>query len=112
MDSHAYCITQSTLGGRYYVYLHASGLAVSGRGDGSLFPLVRGTPYFIIDIAGDWAAFLAGGLGAAECDALRHHDHTGRPLGDGSFIERLETTLARSLKKKKPGLKRTRGGSE
>jgi hypothetical protein len=51
------------------------------------------------------------GVGAAECDALRHHEHTARPLGDGRFIERLETTLARSLKKKKPGPKRTRGDS-
>ena len=78
---------------------------LAGRDDG----LVKTAP--LLDIAGDWAAFLAGGLGAAEGDALRHHEHTGRPLGDARFIERLEATLGRSLKKKKPGPKRTRGAS-
>ena len=65
----------------------------------------------LLDIAGDWATFLAGGLGEAECAALRQHERTGRPLGDERFIKRLETTLGLSLKKNKPGPKRTRGDS-
>jgi hypothetical protein len=39
-------------------------------------------------------------------------NRAGRPLGDERFIERLESTLARSSKKRKPGPKRTRGDDE
>ncbi|MDH5748880.1 MAG: transposase, partial [Rhodospirillales bacterium] len=79
---------------------------LAGRND----PLVNVDP--LLNIAGDWAAFLAGGLGEEEYGALRNHEHTGRPLGDERFIERLETTLGRPLKKKKPGPKRKRGDGE
>jgi len=34
---------------------------------------------------------------------MRKHEHTGRPLGSGSFVENLENTLGRILKPKKAG---------
>jgi len=34
---------------------------------------------------------------------MRGHEHTGRPLGSGSFVENLENTLGRVLKPKKAG---------
>ena len=76
---------------------------LAGRDD----RLVKASP--LLDIVGDWAAFLAGGLDKDEGNALRKHERSGRPLGDERFIERLEARLQRSLKKHKPGPKRGRG---
>ena len=38
-------------------------------------------------------------------DRLRRATRTGRPLGDEAFVERLERTLGRRLKRRKPGPK-------
>ena len=76
---------------------------LAGRDD----RLVKAGP--LLDMVGDWAAFLAGGLGEDEGNVLRKHERSGRPLGGAGFIERLETVLGRSLKKGKPGPKRGRG---
>ncbi|MBU1168704.1 MAG: hypothetical protein KKD44_03980 [Proteobacteria bacterium] len=40
-----------------------------------------------------------------EIEMLRKHERTGRPIGDDSFIERLELILERILKPQKPGPK-------
>jgi len=55
--------------------------------------------------AGDWRKFLNEGLEKADLQRLRGHETTGRPAGSETFIEDLETRLARSLKKRKPGPK-------
>ena len=52
-----------------------------------------------------WAYYLALDVDEAESAALRRHERTGRPLGDPSFIERLENQLGRFLRKRKPGPK-------
>ena len=76
---------------------------LAGRDD----RLVKAGP--LLDMVGDWAAFLAGGLGEDEGSVRRKHERSGRPLGGAGFIERLETELGRPLKKGKPGPKRGRG---
>lgn len=60
----------------------------------------------LLNRVGDWTTFLETGLDEADHNALQQHERTGRPLGDEPFITRLETTLGRSLQKKKPGPKR------
>ncbi|MBI4356379.1 MAG: hypothetical protein HY559_00660, partial [Gammaproteobacteria bacterium] len=37
--------------------------------------------------------------------ALRHHERTGRPLGDVEFVNKLEKVLGRILHCRKPGPK-------
>ena len=49
----------------------------------------------------DWKAYLTVGLSEEEAALIRTHEHTGRPLGSESFLERLEAKLGRALKKKK-----------
>ena len=66
--------------------------------------LVKTAP--LLDVVGDWRAFLsdpaaADGMG----QTLQHHERTGRPLGDESFLAKLEGLLHRVLKPKKPGRK-------
>ncbi|MDH3596812.1 MAG: transposase [Rhodospirillales bacterium] len=65
--------------------------------------LVAAAP--LLELVPDWAAFLAGGLGEDELEALRRHARTGRPLGSESFIEDLEARLGRRLKPGKRGRK-------
>jgi hypothetical protein len=36
---------------------------------------------------------------------LRQHERTGRPLGSGLFIDKLEALLGKQLRKKKQGQK-------
>ncbi len=59
----------------------------------------------LLDRAGDWRGFLNQGLEKADWERLRGHENSGRPAGSETFIEELETRLARSLKKRKPGPK-------
>ncbi len=53
----------------------------------------------------DWRSLLQSGLPEPDLDALRRHQHTGRPLGGQRFIETLEQRLGRVLKKRKPAPK-------
>ncbi len=46
------------------------------------------------------------GVGGQKIGLLRRHERTGRPLGDGAFLKRLEARLDRVLRKKTPGRKR------
>lgn len=59
----------------------------------------------LLSIVGDWATFLAGGIKRHDIEALRQHERTGRPLGNDGFQKGLETTLGRTLMRKKPGPK-------
>jgi putative transposase len=57
-------------------------------------------------MVGNWRLFLAGGTDEEQqIQDIRKHERTGRPLGSEGFLERLETTLDRSLKRGKPGPK-------
>lgn len=60
----------------------------------------------LLELAGDWRLFLNGGVTEEEMEALRKHERTGRPLGKNSFVEQLEQTLNRPLKRLAPGRKR------
>jgi putative transposase len=65
-----------------------------GRDDGlvSVRPMLRIVP--------DWPAFLGGALSAADCDAIRAGERTGRPLGAGDFVAELGNRLGRPLARK------------
>ena len=56
----------------------------------------------------DWNNFLRSGIDK-ESDMLDKYAKTGRPLGDGSFVEKLERLIKRPLKKAKPGPKKRQG---
>ena len=72
---------------------------LAGRDDGlaAVRPLLDRVP--------DWPAFLAGGLGEDEREAVRAAERTGRPLGSAGFIADLERRLARPLARRRPGPK-------
>ncbi len=53
----------------------------------------------------DWRSFLARPFNKREAEELRRHSGTGRPLGNDSFIEELESKLGRKLRPGKPGPK-------
>ena len=57
----------------------------------------------LLEIVGDWRAFLRGGVAAAELAAIRGGERTGRPLGDPAFVARLEALTGRILAPRKPG---------
>lgn len=50
-----------------------------------------------------WKKFLGDDATEQEMEILRKHERTGRPLGNISFIEKLESLLDRTLKPLKPG---------
>ena len=57
----------------------------------------------MMSMVGDWASYVAFDGDEAELIALRLHERTSRPVGDLSFIERLENQRGRFLRKRKPG---------
>jgi len=59
----------------------------------------------LLDLAPDWRSFLDGQPDAEVTAALRRHESTGRPLGDDSFVARLEKLLSRNLRPQKRGPK-------
>ena len=65
--------------------------------------LVRVKP--LLDLVPDWKAFLLEGIEEKDYQQMRRHERTGRPLGDESFINRIENAANRVLRKKKPGPK-------
>ena len=67
--------------------------------------LVKTKP--LLDIVGDsWKHFLTSDVSKTEIDSFRKHERTGRPLGEDSFIERMENLLDIPLKPQKPGPKK------
>ena len=58
----------------------------------------------LLEMVGDWKNFLLAGT-EKELAQIRKHERTGRPLGNDSFVEKLETLLKRNLKRQKPGPK-------
>ena len=53
-----------------------------------------------------WKKFLASDVQEFEMELFRKHERTGRPLGEASFIEKMELLLDRRLKLRKPGPKK------
>lgn len=72
---------------------------INGRDDG----LVWVQP--LLDMAGDWKEFLQGEMKKEDVEQIRRHEGTGRPLGDESFINRLEVMLGCELRPQKAGRK-------
>ena len=54
-------------------------------------------------IVPDWKAFHDGGVSEHDLEKLRRHARTGRPLGDETFLGRLERVVGRALKPQKRG---------
>ncbi|BDV44194.1 hypothetical protein GURASL_31170 [Geotalea uraniireducens] len=65
-------------------------------------PLVKVKP--LLDIVSDWQQFLAL-TDEDELTLLKKHERSGRPLGEVSFVERLEGELERLLRPAKRGPK-------
>ena len=65
--------------------------------------LVQATP--LLEIVGDWRAFLSDPAADETGPKLQHHERTGRPLGDENFLTKLERLLNRVLKPKRAGRK-------
>lgn len=59
----------------------------------------------MLERVNNWEELLASG-DQALFDDVRMHERTGRPLGGGSFMERVSSLVGRELGKKKPGPKR------
>jgi len=64
-------------------------------------PLVKVAP--LRAMIADWNAFLQSAMSEGELEEIRRHGRTGRPLGDESFLDRLETRVGRILKPQKGG---------
>ncbi|MHA1267980.1 MAG: transposase, partial [Candidatus Helarchaeota archaeon] len=54
----------------------------------------------------NWKEFLAIAVPDSQIKSFELHERTGRPLGGNDFIEKIESILGISLKKKRAGRKR------
>ena len=53
----------------------------------------------------DWKSFLLKAVDKQTIETFQKHERTGRPIGDSSFIEKIEELTGRDLKLGKPGPK-------
>lgn len=65
--------------------------------------LVKVSP--LLGLVGNWREFLSQVAPQHQIEALRHHERTGRPLGEEGFVAKLEKSLGRVLQRRKPGPK-------
>ena len=72
---------------------------LAGRDD----RLVKVAP--LLAMIADWNAFLQSAVPEEELRQIRRHGRTGRPLGDETFLGRLEGLVGRVLKPQKRGPK-------
>jgi putative transposase len=70
-------------------------------------PIITGS--LLENMIDDWREFLNTEVGSHDEKLIKLHERTGRPLGEDSFVERLEKTLNIKLKKDKPGPKPKKG---
>ena len=63
--------------------------------------LVRVAP--LLAMVGDWRGLLNSAIPEEELRDLRMHGRTGCPLGDATFVERLEQAVGRILRPQQPG---------
>ena len=67
--------------------------------------LVKTKPLYQL-VHKNWRDFLSLDVQDAEREPFRKHERTGRPLGEDSFIDKMELLLNRRLRPKKPGPKK------
>ena len=72
---------------------------VAGQDDG----LVRVTP--LLERVTDWREYLLEPLEAKEEEIWRQHERTGRPVGEGAFMDRVERLVGRPVRPAKRGRK-------
>ena len=72
---------------------------LAGRDD----VLVKITP--LLEMVDDWVGVLRSDIEDKVMKEIRHHERTGRPMGNSSFVERLEPASGRLLRRRKPGPK-------
>ena len=72
---------------------------LAGRDDS----LVRVKP--LLDLLGDWRTLLSEGASDDQAERFSRHARTGRPLGDGTFVTKLEMLVGRVLRPRKRGPK-------
>src|ERR1035437_8277143 len=65
--------------------------------------LLKSKPLLVM--VADWKLFL-GAPSEDEIELLRRHERTGRPLGQESFVENLESAMSRLLRPQKRGPKK------
>jgi putative transposase len=65
--------------------------------------LVKVSP--LLEMVGEWRHFLSD-AGEEDADKIRHHERTGRALGGESFLDSLELSLMRTVKRQKAGRKK------
>lgn len=70
--------------------------------DGTDDKLAQTAP--LLSLVPDWSEFLQL-TPSEEVKRIQRHERTGRPLGSDTFVDTLETTLARVLRPQKPGPK-------
>ena len=63
--------------------------------------LVKAKP--LLDLVDNWQTLLDSAMSDKEIKALRMHERTGRPLGDETFVKRLERKLGKILVPQKAG---------
>ena len=78
---------------------------LSGRDD----RLVEVAP--LLAMIGNWNAFLSSAIPEEELRDIRQHGRTGRPLGDETFVGRLEEMVGRVLRPQKRGPKPKRSAN-
>jgi len=66
-------------------------------------PLVVTSP--VKELVADWRGFLGGADADQQAASIRRAQRSGRPLGSTDFVDDLEETLGRKLRKGKPGPK-------
>ncbi len=57
-------------------------------------------------LVANWESFLSEAPDEEEVRLLKKHERTGRPLGNPSFVGRLEESLGRTLRPQPPGPKK------
>jgi putative transposase len=64
-------------------------------------PLLNNT--LLNSLVKDWKEFLKVESTKEDISLFRKHECTGRPLGEAPFVDKLESIIGRTFKKKKPG---------
>jgi len=90
------------LAGTPWEYPWSSAAAHVARRDDAL---AKAAP--LLALVSDWKGFLCAEAPADDVRKLRRHERTGRPLGTEQFITDVERTLHRTLRRGKPGPKRS-----
>ena len=60
----------------------------------------------LLEMVKNWGEILSDTPAGHEIEEIRRHENTGRPIGSGAFVAKLEQGLSRILRHQKPGPKR------